>query len=133
MKSFNIVFTIDENYIKYFCVACTSLLENNRKVSKIFLIHDISKNSYLNKTITFLNQKYGIEIQELSLESKILDNLKISHHISKATYFRLLLAEILPSDIDEVLFLDSDIIVNGDLSELWKEGFMKKDKLSLHN
>ncbi len=38
---------------------------------------------------------------------------------SKAAYFRLLLPEILPSEIKKVIYLDADVVVLKDLSELW--------------
>lgn len=40
-------------------------------------------------------------------------------HISKATYYRLWLTEILPNSIDKVLYLDGDIIVRHSLLPLW--------------
>lgn len=40
--------------------------------------------------------------------------------ITQATYYRLDLAKILPSDIDKVLYLDGDIICRKSLSALWK-------------
>jgi lipopolysaccharide biosynthesis glycosyltransferase len=40
-------------------------------------------------------------------------------HISIATYFRLLLPSILPPLLERVLFIDSDIVINGSLEEFW--------------
>lgn len=40
-------------------------------------------------------------------------------HISGAFYYRLHLVEILPSGVNKILYLDSDTIVRGSLSELW--------------
>ena len=34
-------------------------------------------------------------------------------HISLATYYRLMLPEVLPVTLDKILYLDCDIIVNG--------------------
>lgn len=131
-KIINVVFTVDEGYIQHFCVACTSLLENNRNIiGRIFLVQDIDENnSKLKKTINFLRQKYNIEIEKLSLDSRLLDNFKITHHVSKATYFRLLLPNFLPKDIETVMFLDSDIIVNGSLDEILKLDFLKENNIS---
>ncbi|MFC1785300.1 glycosyltransferase family 8 protein [Candidatus Neomarinimicrobiota bacterium] len=126
MQKLNIVFTIDENFIPYFTVACTSLLENNKNIiNRIFVINDITDKEKLNKSVKFFKNKYNISIEELNLDSTILDKFKISHHITKATYFRLLLAEILPKEIDTILYLDSDIIVIDDLSELIELNFRK--------
>jgi lipopolysaccharide biosynthesis glycosyltransferase len=40
-------------------------------------------------------------------------------HISRATYLRLTMTEVLNPAIKRVLFLDVDMIVNGDLKPLW--------------
>lgn len=126
-KKLDVVFTIDENYIQHFCVACTSLLENNVNIGRVFLVQDIKQNiKKLEKAINFLEKEYAIKVEKFSLDSKILDNFKITHHISKATYFRLLLSEILPKDVDSVMFLDSDIVVNGSLDEILELDFLKE-------
>lgn len=127
----NVVFTIDENYIQHFCVACTSLLENNKHIGRVFLVQDIKQdNKKLRKAIDYLKKKYNIKIEKLNLESKILENFKVSHHLSRAVYFRLLLSEILPQEIDSVLFLDSDIVVNGSLDEIIELDFSREDNFN---
>jgi lipopolysaccharide biosynthesis glycosyltransferase len=138
MQKLNIVFTIDKNYVQHFTVACTSLLENNLKfIDKIYLVHSISENDILEKeklnvSLQYFKRKYSIVIKQLFLFNNILDKFKISHHITKATYFRLLLSEILPNNIDKVLYLDSDIIVNGALAGLLKLDFIKKNSAYLN-
>ena len=39
--------------------------------------------------------------------------------LTKATYYRLWLTELLPTEVDKVLYLDGDIIVRGSLRPLW--------------
>jgi lipopolysaccharide biosynthesis glycosyltransferase len=41
-------------------------------------------------------------------------------HITLATYYRLLLDELLPTDCDKVIYLDCDLLVLEDLSKLWE-------------
>ena len=40
-------------------------------------------------------------------------------HVTLATYYRLRIPEVLPKDIQKVLYLDGDVIVEQDLKELW--------------
>lgn len=47
-------------------------------------------------------------------------DLHISHHITHTAYFRLLTAELLPADVQKVIYLDSDLLIIGDLSQLWE-------------
>jgi lipopolysaccharide biosynthesis glycosyltransferase len=41
-------------------------------------------------------------------------------HISKMTYARFLIPHVFPEDIAKVLYFDADILVLGDLGELWE-------------
>ena len=115
----NIVFTIDKNFIPHFAVALTSLLETNMElVDRVFLIHDISDDSELSILRKHFDRRYGINIECFFMDATAFESFKITHHFSKAANYRLLLDKILPPNVDSVLFLDSDIVVNGDLSEL---------------
>ena len=40
--------------------------------------------------------------------------------VSLESYYRLLLPRVLPASLDRVIYLDSDLVVTGDLSELWE-------------
>lgn len=44
---------------------------------------------------------------------------KLNEKITRTAYFRLFVAEMLPSTIDKVLYLDGDVIVRHSLKELW--------------
>jgi lipopolysaccharide biosynthesis glycosyltransferase len=137
ISKLNIVFTIDENYIQHFCVALTSLLENNNQIiGEIYLISELDNNTNLTKTLNFIQRKFNRLVICLKLNAKTFDKFKITHHISKATYFRLLLADILPSFVDTIIFIDSDIIVNGNIGKLQLLNFnvdAQNDEISAKN
>lgn len=49
-----------------------------------------------------------------------LADIKIVHrYMSPLIYVRLLIPDLLPVDVEKVLYLDSDIVVNDDIGELW--------------
>ena len=50
-----------------------------------------------------------------------LAGVKVDGHISIATYIRLLLPTLLPPELDRVIYLDGDLVVEGDLARLWDE------------
>ncbi len=129
----NVVFTIDENYIQHFTVALTSLLDNNKCIDRVFLVSELTDNADLDISLKYFKEKYHKNIELKYLNGNVCDSLKISHHITKATYFRLLLADILPNDINEVLFLDSDILVIGDISEIADLDFCHSNNSVLKN
>lgn len=54
-------------------------------------------------------------------------DLKVAHsYLSALTYGRLLIPYLLPSDVEKVLYLDSDLVVTDDLGELWDTDLRQK-------
>lgn len=120
----NLFFTIDKKYIQHFSVAVTSLLLNNKDIDfTIYLINDIDDKTELLQLLDFVEKKYGITIQLLNIGNDLFDKYKVSFHLSRAVYFRLLLADIIPASVDKGLFLDSDIVVTGSIKPLMEMEF----------
>jgi lipopolysaccharide biosynthesis glycosyltransferase len=46
-------------------------------------------------------------------------NLPISQTITIAAYYRILISDLLPNCLNKAIYLDSDLIVKGNLEELW--------------
>ena len=61
-----------------------------------------------------------IRLHRLTFDATRLNHLPISHHISHAAYVRLLAADLLPTDVGRVLYLDSDLLIRADLTALWE-------------
>ena len=60
-------------------------------------------------------------------------NLPPILHISRATYLRLIMAEILPAKIGRVLYLDIDMIVTRSLSPLWRSDMHGRPVAAVHD
>lgn len=45
--------------------------------------------------------------------------IRVYDHISPVSYFRLLLPELLPVELNRVIYLDCDLVVLGDIGTLW--------------
>lgn len=119
----HIACNIDSKYVKYNGVMLISLFENNKNES--FLIHIIADDlsDHDRYILSEITAKYHQTIKFYTPNSTLLKGFtvqKFSKRISLATYYRCLLADILPTDIDRVLYLDSDIIICGNITPLWK-------------
>jgi lipopolysaccharide biosynthesis glycosyltransferase len=44
---------------------------------------------------------------------------RVSRHITRAAYLKVFIPELLPREIEKVIYLDCDVIVEEDLSDLW--------------
>ncbi|HYW20230.1 MAG TPA: glycosyltransferase family 8 protein [Nodularia sp. (in: cyanobacteria)] len=114
-----VLFCFDGKYEQHFGAAVTSLILNN--LDNLKKVHIITKKITTNfqEKIEQLKTKAQIDFLIYEVQDAEVENLKVSEHISSAAYYRLLAAEILPNDIDKILYLDSDLIVNGSIIELY--------------
>ncbi len=121
LENIPIFFTIDDGYTPFLAVALQSLIENASKNYNycIKVLHtnvceehkkQIKKYECKNVNIEFVDLSYYIE--------KVKDKLYTRDYYTNTTYFRLFLPELYPQ-YDKVVYLDSDIIVVGDISELY--------------
>jgi lipopolysaccharide biosynthesis glycosyltransferase len=46
-------------------------------------------------------------------------DLKTENHLNLVTYLRLFMPQLLPAELERVIFLDADLLVQKDLAELW--------------
>ena len=117
----NILCATDANYIPYCGVMLTSLFENNKdeKIVVYVMTQDPTSPSF--ESYRKLADKYNQTIILIGVSQDVLEknNAKVAGHISIATYFRLFAANLLPADIDKILYLDGDLIVNGKLRDLY--------------
>ena len=117
-----IAMAADNNYTYPLIVAMTSILENKNPDTKIDFYVMLS-GDFLDENkakIMSLQNKYDhCHITLIDMKDKLKD-VYISRHVTEATYYRLMLASILP-ELDKVLYLDSDIIVQKDLSDLYSQ------------
>ena len=116
----NILCCIDKNYLMPLCVTMVSIFENNTnsQVSIFVIGKDLTEE---HKSIAReIANRYRQKIQFYEIDNNLLDRLPDVHgYLTKATYIRLFIAEILPISVEKILYLDNDIIVNGNLKELW--------------
>lgn len=118
--SFPIVFATDTNYLAPTYVAINSLLRNINSETDIELFILGSKISDINK-----QRFYDLSPNITFLETSLMYNIRSAHlseelsYISIATYYRFLIPELL-SEYDSCLYLDSDIIIRGDITPLLK-------------
>ena len=116
-----IFFSTDDNYLPFLDVALRSLIKNASKKYKYRIV-------ILN---TGLDREKTDKIKALNDENFIINFVNISHavddikhqlrnvyHFGLASYYRLFIESLFP-EYDKILYLDCDIVVLGDISELY--------------
>jgi lipopolysaccharide biosynthesis glycosyltransferase len=117
----SVLFCCDPGYYQHLAVALVSLLENNRNnLLDIHLISsgtDPAKEALLDASTSEYNN-FNLHVYYFNIED--VDNWHTSYHIKGEAYIRLFAPSILPKSLEKILYLDVDLIVIDDLSDLWE-------------
>lgn len=124
-KEIPIFFATDNNYVPFLAVALTSLLNNASKdyFYRIYVLTTSLKKEYTDELELICHDAMpegaSIEFVNLCVEmEKSAGTFHLRHYYSKETYCRIFIPRVFKK-YDKVLYLDSDIVVTGDISELY--------------
>lgn len=110
----------DNNYAMPLAVTVRSTLANLKSGCNIVLYILDGGISPSNKAkITKSLNPAQIKIHWVTQDNSRFENLKLPQRVTVATYYRLLITEFLPQEFTKAIYLDSDMVVTGDLEELW--------------
>jgi lipopolysaccharide biosynthesis glycosyltransferase len=115
-----IVAGTDNNYAIPLAVTLCSAISNlkNQLQIHIFII-DGGINRVNQQKIDKSLKAENIQVTWAKPNDAKLGKMLISQHITLASYYRLLIPEILPPQYNKAIYLDSDLVVTGDIEELW--------------
>ena len=116
-----IVLSSVEEYAPYMYTTIISILENTD--SKAFYIFYLLVPLYFSKSILSkilkINDKYKCSINFIYVSNTFNNFIQNISYNSLPEYFRLLIGDLLPKEINKCIYLDVDVCVCKDLSELF--------------
>ncbi len=120
-KIIPIFYACDDAFVKYTIVSLRSMIENASLDCKykIYVLHTNISNEMKTRLSELGDERFEILFENVTeqLES-IAEKLPIRDYYSKTTYYRLFIAEMFP-EYKKAVYIDSDTIVLGDISELF--------------
>lgn len=123
----NLSAAINDAYTPYAYVMLHSLFEKNPEAEVyVYLLQydlrDESRNKLERLTEEFENHLVLLPIDTGRLSEKLPRTMEWPVEV----YFRLLLPDLLPEEVDRILYLDADIIVNQNLRSFYESDFAGK-------
>lgn len=115
-----LVCAADDNYAMPLAVTASSAIANlqsDRPVALFILDGGISKTNK-RKIKRSLDSKQ-VEISWITLDNALFANLTSDRHLTVTAYYRLLLPQVLPAEFKKAIYLDTDMVVTGNLEDLW--------------
>lgn len=116
-----IFFAVDDGYIPFLAVALQSLIENSSKnyYYSIKILYTNIKEENKKKISKYKKENVNIEFVDLNYYiEKVKHKLYTRDYYTKTTYFRLFIPNLYPQ-YNKAIYLDSDIVVLGDIAELY--------------
>ncbi len=125
----------DGRYSKFTGISICSIFENTTADVTIHILHDNTLSEENRDKFVWLVGRYGRQIKFYNVEKlcaeKIAEFKKLFPSIETArftigTMYRLVIIDLFDTEMEKVIYLDSDILVNLDISELWNTNLRNK-------
>lgn len=121
LSRLSVVYATDDNYAQHVAVSIVSLLKARNKTTQYELFLLGNNLTVTNRSnLTSIAEQYNTKIQFIDISTlyeRLPKDIDVAN-LSISTYSRLFLADLLPINIDRVLYLDCDTLVMQDLSVL---------------
>lgn len=117
----NLILSFDDGYLKPACALLNSILAHTANGEEIdfYILHDEALSREVQeKLIEFYHKRttlYFIQIDKFFVGHFPLNR----KHININSYYRLLIHNNVPTEIERVIYLDADMIVCDDIVDLW--------------
>lgn len=125
-EQINVAFTIDNNYPIFALLSINSILKNNVSNSNytFYIVENNLTNKNKKKMETFVKKRnQNIEFININEPLLTLDvyKHKYSSHVTEIGMARIYLPDLLPKEVEKVLYLDADTLILTDLKDLYNE------------
>ena len=116
-----IFYACDDNFVKYTIVSIHSMMCNASRALQyhVYILHTGISPAMMEQVYALQNDNFEISFEDVTeyLRS-ISEKLPLRDYYSKSTYYRLFIAEMFPQ-YDKAIYIDSDTVVQGDVSRLY--------------
>ena len=121
----NIAIALNRKYVKHTCVMLHSLFKNHLTTDVcVYVLHsELTEEDC--KLMQLIQEQYlrGM-LRFVYIEKELIpDDFPTTTFWTREMYYRLMLVDLLPASVTRILYLDIDMIVNKDITELYDMDF----------
>lgn len=120
----NILVAINDNYCRPLQTMLLSLAKTNREHLDIYLMSSELSEKNVIRLKNYIRKNCHGTLHIIEVSKDFLKNAPIGNHFSKEMYYRIFCSIYLPNHLDKILWLDADIIVIKEISDLYGMDFM---------
>lgn len=117
----DVVFAADRAFMPFFIATLSSLVTSAKPDDhlRVWLLTDHELDCSERAEIERLRRKNAFDFSSHLVTASKFSNLRTSKGISDATYYRLIMHQVLPRHVTKVLYLDSDLLIRGSIAALF--------------
>lgn len=124
-EEYQIAFGVDANYVKYAGVMMTSIVLNQPGQNICFHLlcdglHPSDKQKLDQFTMLYRNIRLVVYDVRGLLDFLPEQAGTTPKRLNKTVFLRIALADVLPKELDKVLYMDADMLCIGDIGDLWR-------------
>lgn len=116
----------DNNYVPYIATTIASICDNTAAFCEFYILDGGIKTDNKTKIKTLMEQYNNFSIEYINIDTeKYFKNFVTNSYITLPTYYRFIIPQ-LKLNLERILYLDVDIIVKGDIQELFNTNLDNK-------
>jgi lipopolysaccharide biosynthesis glycosyltransferase len=120
MVTMNVITVSDDNYAQHLGVMLYSLFEHASVPGDIGVtVLDGGISEENRKNLEAVAEAWESNVVFMNTDASLYSKLATKRHISHAAYFKLSIPDLFAEQAERILFLDCDMIIKRDISELW--------------
>lgn len=123
-KEIPVFFSIDDGYAPFLAAALKSAIANSSDTRsyRAIILHDGLSCENIRRLGNMATSNFSVEFKEMksgleSITDKMSNRLRCDY-FTLTIYYRLFIPEMFP-EYDKGIYIDSDVVLNGDLAELY--------------
>ena len=133
-KTIHIFYACDDGFVKFTIVSLFSMMQNASRKHQyhIHVLHTNIEPATEQRMFAMADECFEISFDNVSgYLDQLCEKLPLRDYYSNTTYYRMFIADMFP-EIDKAIYIDSDTVVQGDISELYGIDLKDYDVAACH-
>ena len=133
-QKIQIFYACDDGFVKFTIVSLFSMMQNASREHQyhIHVLHTNIEPETEKRMLAMADECFEISFDNVSgYLDDLCERLPLRDYYSNTTYYRMFIAEMFP-EIDKAIYIDSDTIVQGDISEMYATDIKDYDVAACH-